>query len=79
MFYDHGYMAGMHLGWWLVWLVIGVGVFLVLRNSGTSRDASQGPTPPDTPMDILKRRLASGDITPEEFEQRAALLRKHPV
>ncbi len=38
------------------------------RNEDSSRHSSV-PTPSETPLDILNRRYASGDITKAEFDQ----------
>ena len=32
------------------------------------------PTPKNTPVEILKRRFAKGEITEEEYEERRAVL-----
>lgn len=71
MFYDGGFfMGGMHALWWLFWLVlIGVLLFYVFgRSSGRRRQ------PPETALELLQRRLASGEITPQQYEERKALL-----
>ena len=71
MFYDGGYfMGGMHGLWWLFWvLLIGVLVFYVWSR----RDVPDRP-PRETPHEVLQRRLATGEIAPEEYEKRKALL-----
>ena len=71
MMYDGGYMmGGMHGLWWLFWLVlIGVFVFGVWGRPGVRRNRSR-----ETPRELLHRRLAGGDITPAEYEERKALL-----
>jgi putative membrane protein len=71
MFYDGGFfMGGMHLLWWIFWLVlIGVIVFY-----GWGRPGEQRRRPRESPHDVLKRRLASGEITPAQYEERKALL-----
>ena len=70
-FYDGAYsMAGMHGLWWFFWMaLIGVLVFYGWGSPSTRRQR-----PRETPLDVLKRRLASGEITPEQYEQRKALL-----
>lgn len=70
-FYDHGgYMIGMHWFWWLFWVaVLGV-IFLVLSGSTVRRDGASR----ETPHEVLRRRLAAGEITTDEYEQRKALL-----
>ena len=71
MFYDGGYsMGGMHGLWWFFWLaLIGVLVFY-----GWGSPSAKHRRPRETPLDVLKRRLASGEIAPEQYEQRKALL-----
>lgn len=71
MLYDGGYsMGGMHGLWWLFWMgLIGV---LVFYRWGSPND-KHGPLR-ESPLDVLKRRLASGEIEPEQYEQRKALL-----
>lgn len=56
----------MMLGWALVIAVLAavvIAVVWILRRVG-------GPSRPmDSPLDILKRRYAQGELTPEQFEQ----------
>ena len=75
MTYDGGYMmGGMHGLWWLFWLIL-LGVF-VFGGWGRSADRrNRSPeTPRDTPHELLHKRLANGDITPTEYEERKTLL-----
>ena len=71
MLYDGGYsMGGMHGLWWLFWIgLIGV---LVFYRWGSPNDKRRPLR--ESPLDVLKRRLASGEIAPEQYEQRKALL-----
>lgn len=74
MFYDGGYMGGMHGGWWIFWLlVIGAALFYAWQ-----RPARRVNGPADQlqeePHDVLRRRLASGAITPEQYEEHKTLL-----
>ena len=75
MEYDNGYMmGGMHGLWWLFWvLLLGVLVFSGWGRAEGWRNRS-GETPRDTPHELLHRRLAGGDITPAEYEERKSLL-----
>jgi putative membrane protein len=62
MYYGHG---GVFMG--LLFLVlVAVVIFLVVRTSKLS-----GPAPPhvETPLDILKKRYAKGEITKEEYDR----------
>ena len=68
---DGGYfMGGMHWIWWLFWLaLIGVIVFY-----GWGRPDQRQRGPRESPHEVLKRRLANGEISTEEYEQRKLLL-----
>jgi putative membrane protein len=64
--------------WWYggsPWMAIGGGLMMVLFWGGLIvlavwlvRGTGRGPQPLD-PMETLKRRLASGEINQEQFEQ----------
>lgn len=71
MFYDGGFfMGGMHFLWWIFWVtLIGVIVFY-----GWGRPGEQRRRPRETTHEVLRRRLASGEITPDQYEERKALL-----
>ena len=61
------------MGWWMVfgmiWMVLFWGAIIWLIIWGVSRLGGDQRPPHETPMDIARRRLASGDITREQFEQ----------
>jgi putative membrane protein len=58
-----GYHAwGMHLMWWFIWIIFIVWIFALPYNIPGQRHRK------DTPLDTLKKRLASGEINKEEFE-----------
>ena len=61
-----GWMWGMHLGWWLVWglLIAGV-VWAASRKQNVPSHSER-----ETPLEVLKRRYADGEITTEEYEER---------
>ena len=74
MFYDGGYMGGMHGGWWIFWLlVIGAAVFYALQRPAR-RDDGPGEQLQEKPHEVLRRRLASGAITPQQYEEHKTLL-----
>ncbi len=56
------------------WAAVIVGIVLLVRSVG----GLGGTTAPrgDTPQDILKRRLAAGEITPEEYERMRQVLER---
>ena len=70
MFHDMGW-GGMWFGW-LFWLIIiGVIVWAVLKTSRNAQRSGQShdPSQTESPMDILKKRYARGEINRDEFEQ----------
>ena len=71
MFYDGGYyMGGMHGLWWIFWVVL----IVVLVFFGWGRRGDGRRRPSETPLEILQRRLAGGEVSPEDYEKRKALL-----
>ena len=70
MFHDGSYMVGMHGFWWLFWLLM-IGVLLFY---GWGRPGRRGERVRETPHEVLHRRLASGEITPQQYEERKALI-----
>ena len=72
-FYDGGvYMGGMHGLWWIFW----VAVICVVFFYGWGRTGAQEGRPRETPLEVLQRRLANGEVTPDEYEKRKALLNR---
>ena len=69
-YYYYGHMAGMHAFWWIFWVIFIVAL-LFWRRDGRRwpREKSR-----ETPHEVLRRRLASGEITPEDYESRKAIL-----
>jgi putative membrane protein len=71
------YMHNLGWGWWLVmslgmvafWALVIYGVVWLLRGVGAQRP--QQP-PAERPQEILKRRVAQGEISIEEYEQLSA-------
>ena len=64
MFYDGYHFWGMHLVWWFIWLCFIFWIFaLPYRIPGQRYQ-------PETPLDMLKKRYAAGEITTEEYNER---------
>ncbi len=72
MYYDGWFFWGMHGFWWLFWLVL-LAVFfgLVMLTPATKERFRR-----ETPLEILQRRYAAGEISSEEYEERRAKLKR---
>jgi putative membrane protein len=72
MGWDGGWWIVMAVGMIVVWGLIVLAVVLVVRELTRRRDSHQGE--PDA-MSLLDRRLAEGEISPDEYRERRAVLR----
>lgn len=66
----HGYFWGMHWIWWILFLIIIVLIVSPNRITGSRKKE-------ETPMDILKKRLAKGEIDKEEYEEKKRILEQN--
>lgn len=70
--WENGYMMNWGFGYggmfmWLIFLiVVGVAVYFIIQASKAKNVA--GPAQ-ETPLDILKKRYAKGEINKEEFDR----------
>ena len=65
MFGDYGnFMGGMHAFGWLFWVALLGLLWMVVRPRSRS----------DSPLRILQRRFARGEITAEQYAQAKAVL-----
>ncbi len=58
----YGPYWGMGWGMWIIPLLIILIVYLLFRNNSQNKNQ-------ETPLEILKRRYAKGEVTKEEYEQ----------
>lgn len=68
MYYNNYHFVGMHLVWWFIW-----GIFLIWIFA-TPYDIPGQRRKKDTPLDILKKRFASGQINNEEYQEKKKIL-----
>lgn len=76
---DQGWGAGawvvMAFGMIVFWTVVVLLILMIVRHWGAGERTSP---PASSPQDILKERLARGEITEEEFRTRMNVLKEHP-
>ncbi|MGD9878500.1 MAG: SHOCT domain-containing protein [Reyranella sp.] len=63
------WLWGMHVLWWLFWFVVIALFFSLLTPVPRARIR-------ETPLQILQRRYAAGEVTTAEYEERKALLER---
>lgn len=66
-FGDGYYMAGMHALWWAFWLFIVMVVVFGFLPRSSRRDSPSNEN--ESPDDILRKRLAKGEINREQYEE----------
>ena len=69
--YNDGHFWGMHFIWWIIWILLLIWIFATPWNIPGHR------TKKDTPMDILKKRFANGEISNEEYEEKKKILQQN--
>ena len=64
----NGHFWGMHFLWWILWLIFILWIF------ATPYDIPGQRAKKDTPLDILNKRFAKGEVNKEEYEEKKELL-----
>lgn len=63
------------LGSLLFWVLIIAGIFLIIRSiAGRPYTSTPASVAAESPLDILKRRYANGDINKEQYEEMRSTL-----
>ena len=68
MNYETYHFVGMHFIWWILWLIFLIWIFAIPYNIPGQRMKK------DTPLDILKKRFALGEIEKEEYQEKKKLI-----
>lgn len=68
MHYYDGHWGGMHLIWWIIWLILLIWIFFVPYDIPYRKNEKENP------HDILKKRFAKGEITKEEYAEKKKIL-----
>jgi len=69
MFYENYNFWGMHLIWWFTW------VFLLIWIFATPYDIPGQRNKDTTPLNILKKRFAAGQINQEQYIEQKEILK----
>lgn len=68
MFYESYHFWGMQVIWWLIWLGLIFWIF------ATPYDIPGQRRKKDSPMDILQKRFANGEISNDECQEKRKIL-----
>jgi len=60
---NYDYFWGMHWLWWIILIIIIIWIFAIPHDIPGQRRKKESP------LDILKKRYASGEINKEEYEE----------
>lgn len=66
--YEGYHFGGMHLIWWIWWMLIIFWIFATPYHIPGQRSKK------DSPLDILKKRFANGQINEEEYQAKKKLI-----
>jgi putative membrane protein len=70
MYFDGYQFWGMHLIWWFIWMALLFWIFVTPYNiPGEKRRKS-------SPLEILQKRFANGEITKEQYQEYKAIIEK---
>lgn len=64
----YGNFWGMNFIWWFVWMVMIFWIF------ATPYDIPGQRNKKDSPLDLLQKRFANGEITAEEYHEKKKIL-----
>lgn len=68
MIYENYYFWGMHLIWWIIWIALLFWIFAIPYDIPGQRNKI------NKPLDMMKKRYASGQINKAEYEEKKKLL-----
>lgn len=67
MMYEYNFV-GMHLLWWVFWVAL---IFVMF---GWFEPVPRKRIRRDSPLDIIQKRFATGEITTDEYHEKKAIL-----
>lgn len=66
----NGWMWGMHWLWWGFWLLVIVGLIWTIARSQQSPGSPSSRESQESPLEVLQRRYAEGELSTDEYEER---------
>lgn len=66
----HGHFWGMHWIWWIIWIILLIWIFITPWTLPGQRRKK------DSPLDILKKKYAAGEMNTTEYEERKKVLER---
>ena len=66
-------MMGGHALWWVFWIAVVIALLFWVQRGYPGHPKP----PPETPHEVLRRRLANGEISTDEYEQRKTILERN--
>jgi putative membrane protein len=67
------FFGGMHLIWWIIWMILLFWIFFPPYDVPGQRKRK------NSPLEILQKQFASGHLTIEEYKERKLILEKDAV
>ena len=67
---EHGHYWGMHWMWWILWIIVLIWIF------ATPWDIPGQKKKKTSPLDILQKRYAAGEINTQEYEERKKVIER---
>ena len=71
--YDGYHFVGMHLVWWFIWIIF------VFTMFGWYQPVPRRKNRETSPLDILQKRFAAGEINKETYQEHREILQKDPA
>jgi putative membrane protein len=68
MYYSNYHYWGINLAWWIIWGIFNFWFFAKTQDTTGQRNKKE------TPFEILKKRLALGQITKDEYQENKKIL-----
>lgn len=66
--FETNYFWGMHLTWWVLWMILIIWIFAIPYDIPGQRRKK------DSALDILQKRFAAGEINSQEYHEKKKIL-----